>query len=402
MVTWGEKLSVHVRPYDKSELNLLKKLPCWTDIEEVIGDSVTGKLQEIPTAQFLLYSMFRDLDCNSVDDLKLCLRDQEQRLNRLFTEDESHVRTKPGFSATEHTGEANDFGIAFGLTVADLTFGTSEMDWKPIPVKTTKDNDYLGSNGKIKIDLEVKGSFVEDLSITPPTISNHKASIKEKKKAKGTAPSDTVRLGAIAAIGKDGTPIVRLVDPPTEQVERSPLDQQLLNRMWFLSRWITLISPRSTLAIALRGRIEALQQLVQIEELNRVVLVTGTGERIDITPYQTGQRSRFFASKSVVTDGPTGGVICPSASGVFFLGIMEDLLYLAVDQDFDAIRAFRRTPGTIFKTVRCRVPKSRKADYVEFQPRAEHDNEQYFDVEASGKVYYTAGGLGFGWLEQPN
>jgi hypothetical protein len=389
-----------VKAYDAAELDLLQKLSCWSDIQTVIGAGAVGKAQAIPREQFLLYSMFRDLDCNSVAELKAHVRNQERRLSRIVVDTSGVVNSKSDLNATEHTPEATDFGIAFGLTVADLIFGTTEMDWKPIPVKKTMDNDYLGSNGSIHIDLEVKGSFIKDISKTPSTVSNHKASIKAKKAAKGTPPANTVHLGIISAIAGSGTPVVRIVDPPSQLRERAPEEQQLLNRMDFLSRWISYISPRSAIAVALRGRLEALQQLDRIEQLDGLALVNGTGEKIDVSPYQFGQlHSRFFATKSVVSDGPTGGMICQHDEGVFFLGIMEDLLNLAVNQNFTAIRNFKRNPGTVTKTVSCIVPKGRKSEFDQIPIKWESSDGFYFRFDARGDLHYTAGGLVFGFLD---
>lgn len=396
---WTPLLSVEVRAYDAAELNLLKKLSCWSDVQTIVGSTVAGQLQTISTEQFLLYSMFRDLDCNSVAELKKYIRDQERRLSRLVVETDGTVTTKPGLKPTEHTAEATDFGIAFGLTVADLIFRTTESDWKSIPVQKTKDNDYIGSNGSIHIDLEVKGSFVGDISKTLPTISNHKASIKDKKTAKGAPPANTVHLGMIAAIAGMGTPVVRVVDPPSDVRDRSPQDQQLLHRMDFLSRWISCISPRSSLAIALRGRLEALKQLRRVEELDGLSLVTGTGEHIDVSPYVLGQvHSRFFTTKSVVSDGPTGGIICPLDDGVFFLGIMEDLLRLAINQNFEVIREYRRESGTVLKTVKCIISKGRKPEFGDLPIEWDTGDQSYLRFDAKGKLHYTTGGLVFGWL----
>lgn len=389
-----------MRAYDATELNLLKKLTCWSDIQAIIGSTVAGQPQSISTEQFLLYSMFRDLDCNNVADLKGYIRDQERRLSRLVVEAGGLVNSKRGLQPTEHTTEATDFGIAFGLTVADLIFGTTEMDWKSIPVTKTKDNDYLGSNGAIHIDLEVKGSFVDDISKTPSAISNHKASIKAKKKAKGPPPANTVCLGMIASVAGSGTPTVRVVDPPGDIEERSPQDQQLLHRMDFLSRWISCISPRSSLAIALRGRLEALRRMDRVDELDGLPLVTGTGAEVDVSPYQFGQiHSRFFATKSVVSDGPAGGIICATEDGVFFLGLMEDLLHMAVKQRFDEIRAYRHQPGTVSKTVSCAIPKGRKPEFSGLKVDWESDDQFYIRFQATGDLHYTAGGLVFGWLK---
>lgn len=396
---WTPSLSVQVKAYDAGELSLLQKLPCWPEIEAIVGPTSAGQANNIPTEQFLLYSMFRDLDCNSISDLKGYIRHQERRLSRLVVGTSGAVTSRPGLEATEHTAEAADFGIAFGLTVADLIFGTTEMDWKSIPVKRTRDNDYLGSNGSIHIDLEVKGSFVEDISKTPSTISNHKASIKAKKVAKGTPPANTVHLGLISAIAGTGIPVVRVVDPPSEVRQRSPQDQQLLHRMDFLSRWISCLSPRSALAVALRGRLEALLRLDRLEQLDGLALVSGTGEKIDVSPYQFGQvHSRFFATKSVVSDGPTGGMICRHFDRVFFFGIMDDLLTLSVNQDFKDIRSFRRNPGTVTKAVSCIVPKGRKSEFDQLPIKWDSNDGFYFRFEAKGDLHYTAGGLVFGLL----
>src|ERR1700722_4632714 len=105
--------------------------------------------------------------------------------------------------------------------------------------------------------------------------------------------------------------------------------------MRFLRDWISFISPRSQLAVAIQTRLAAMEQLANPFELENVPLLRGSGREFEFTPVGSspGNHSSFFLTKSRISDGPAGGVVVPLPSrDLFFLGIRQNLLEQAARQ----------------------------------------------------------------------
>ena len=79
--------------------------------------------------------------------------------------------------------------------------------------------------------------------------------------------------------------------------------------MYFLSDWISLISPRAHLSIALATRLKDLEVLKDAFELNKAPLpLSKTEPSISIFSYIGRQHSTFLTNKSHVSDGPARGL----------------------------------------------------------------------------------------------
>ena len=396
-------MQVRVEAYDSAELLELQKSPHWNQFQNVVGKTI-----DIDLEQFLVYSMFRDIDTCTLQELHQCVYAEEEALRRIVQGNGSHITARPNFQPAEHSAHAGFIGEGIGLCVADAIFDTIESDWSRITQKNTKTLDCIAARPNVTIEWENKGSFVDDVNAKVSAISNHKSGIKAKKAEANVSVNSGTRigLGSIASISLDPnqTPLVRIVDPPVEDLNRSPSDLQILHRMDFLATWICLISPRSRLASALRTRIEALRNIKEIGQLDGTPLRTGTNELFDLTPYGDSIHSRFFSARSIVADGPAGGVaIVVDKNWLFFAGIMPDLLEFAASQTFGELVAYRRTPGTVKKDVICVFSRGRfkseglNASAKSVRPRG----DGYFEIRLSGDIHYSASGLAFGWLPRP-
>lgn len=318
----------------------------------------------------------------------------------------------------EHLGEA------IGLSVASAIHGLTAADWVKIPVKKHPLNRRLlpsfdfaqASDGRHIVQLETKGTRSVDNRYKEPSVSKHATSIKAKKDALQDTgdqvdpyPSD-VRYGTITAIDDRAAGRVRcwLVDPPPDDPEISARDFKLLSRMAFLVRWISVISPQSQLSAALANRYQALLALRDPYELNNVRLRRGDGEEINF-PRMTHNGedfSSFFANKSKVSGGAAGGIGFKANDGqklktLGFVGIRQELLELAISQDFDEILSYTANSAIVDKKVEFTFSRTR---YDELRLAAVPSVRallvnNYHRFELEGPLFYGSSGLVFGWFE---
>jgi hypothetical protein len=225
----------------------------------------------------------------------------------------------------------------------------------------------VGSDGRHLVQVETKGSYVPRNDLKASTVSNHKASILGKKAVLAlggeSADANTVlRYGTIAVIG-DGAHALRcwLLDPPPDGIGFVPGRARILNRITFLRDWITFVSPRSSLAVALANRLSDLQAINDPWELDGLPLRRADGDVLSFAGTSWPiERSSFFAGKSVVADGPHGGVVIQGyGTRLFFVGIREALVQLALEQRFSDITAYRAEVGVVRKRIECRVSEQR-------------------------------------------
>ena len=280
--------------------------------------------------------------------------------------------------------------------------------------------DYqTASDARNIIELE-KRYELHNNSKKSPTISNHKASIHQKKisiaarekTANHNYPAN-VRYGTIAVMGENKKFPVKclLVDPPADANNNNARRLRLLNRMRFLADWISFVSPRSQLSAALNSRSAALETLRDPFELANTPLRRGNNDLFDLGPIDRYRHSRFFWNKAWVSDGPAGGIVARCNRDLLFLGFREDLPRIAADQDFDQLLSYRADIGSLAKTVQLQLTL-RKFQDLELPdtllPRktserlpggaAEPDR---FTVSLEGELHYTQEGLVFGLLPVP-
>lgn len=390
------ELAIDLRVYNDAHQALLQKLAIWPKIEKLVAGPFT-----VPLAQFLAYSLFRNRDTSTLEDLQrvACSRWDVLRL-ALAPSPDSFV-AKPTLVAGEHRPESQDIGEAIGLCVMDKIFETHEADWKRIPEGAEKTLDYLASDKERHLELEAKGSFVESRASKLPSISQHKASIEKKKEATPCVPGG-LRIGTITAMDReaDGRPLVWLLDPPIGIQEREPRATRLIHRLEFIHRILELINPTSTLVAALATRVVDLKQLPDPFLLDGAPL--GLPQREDARLF--GSRHRFFATRSVVADGPAGGVVTTAGeSHLFFAGVRESVVDLAERQDFEAIMNHVETAAVIEKKVVAVVSHGRFIrEGLNPEPNSVRTRGAgYFEIQLRGKLAYSSSGMVFGWLPRP-
>ena len=315
-------------------------------------------------------------------------------------------------TAQQNTGTTERLGEALGLVVISQIHKLIDADWVKIDVANTKrkwlDYNYAASDGGILIKTEAKGSFCTDNRNKEPSVSQHKSSIDAKKKdERSLTPSNAILYGTIGALDSrtDGLAQCWLLDPPLA-VEAQPREFRILARLTSIADLVSFVNPRAQVSSALKSRLAALRALRSIAELDSVPLQTGRGNKFSTETYSSnGRHNPFFARKSQVADGPAGGqVIQVDEKRIFFIGMREELLKLAIEQSFDAIESYRFEPGTVYKKVHCIVPEGRFQSNFSFArevPVEIKKSGAYVHFDLEGYLHYSTGGIVFGVLPIP-
>jgi len=415
-------ISVSVDFYNDDEKEKLLRYPTMDNIQSIVDNGI-----EIPTAEFLTYYLFKRkrpgkegyrgyqqlglLIHRSLIDLKDWVLFNGNSICSAQDIGEMDI------SITEKIGES------ISLSVMNRIHGMTEADWGKIPERRGRGAypvfDYshsvdsiTGSDGQYIVQVESKGSSVLDNRKISASISNHKANILNKKyridelEQQNSYPHEAgLRYGSITAIDQRQNGIIkcRLVDPAPEHSPILPQNLQLINRVRFLYDWISFISPRSQLSSSLATRLAALETLENPFELDKTPLYKGNGENFSIFPFDvfSHQPCGFFSNKSYVTDGPSGGVTLQLPNReMLFIGIMEDLIFQALDQNFENILSYEHYPGSISKRVRCFFSKGRYdklilPDHVEDRVI---DAAPYKSFDLFGELHYSREGTVFGIL----
>ncbi len=410
-------IRIDVSFYNDDQRRILLNYPTAPAIRELAEQGI-----EIPTSEFLAYYLFHRKRPGTYG-----YRDYSEIGRKLYValasldgciEFNGHsINTASGVrrqlnEISEHIGEA------VGLSVVSRIHGVIEADWSPIPEQrghgASPSFDYqLASDGHSFIQVENKGSSVDDNRRLSENIYAHKRSIDGKKRTlQGLATQNrdpypaVIRYGTISAVDprRDGNVKCWLLDPPVDTIEDTPKRYRLLQRMRFLRDWISFISPRSQLASALSTRLADLGTLRDPFELNGIPLRRGNDEPFEYLPYSIagyGDHSTFMMNKSKVTDGPAGGIVMQlSDKALFFVGIREDLLTLVTDQDFESVIKFKAESATITKTVECTFSKGR---YLRLKLPASYRQSidrtsTYVGFKLQGNLHYSPGGIVFGVL----
>lgn len=399
------KLYIDVEFYNREHAALLEKYPSAAKIQ-----AVAGKTLQVPVAEFLKNMMFHRVRHQHIRVLDA---DSERRdivrgyhaLDPYVRVDGDSIRLSEGVaSVPNHVSEY--IGESISLSVANRIFGLTDADWIPIAVDNRRPSfDYQSaSNGSELIQLEMKGSAVDDTELKSSSISTQSGRIDAKKVALAST-SGIERIGTIVSFPKaTGRIKCWLLDPEPDIEAADPRRLKLLSRLNFIWWVIWIIAPRSRLAMALASRIAAIRTLRDPFELTRIPLREASGEPMEVRyPSRVGsQVPNFFLSRSRIVEGPAGGVVVPiDRESMLFIGFREDLLHQAVKQDFDKILNYEASEAVIPKQVSCvvrhEVLRRMGVDLQDVRGANVSNTEVRF--ERLVHLAYTPEGLVFGELE---
>jgi len=406
-------IRVEIEYYSKVEKGKLLNYPSAAEIQALVANGI-----DIPMTEFLTYYLFH-----------------RRRPGKPGWQDYDQIARRIGIAIT-HIDEWIDFngtsiswpvdvghqehditehiGESIGLSVIGRLHGLTVMDWDRIPEQhgpnALRTFDYqLASDGRRVVQLEAKGSATSDNTVLTSAVRSHRQNITDKKtniiKNRDYPYPADLRYGTITVLGQNAISPVKclLVDPEPEGNEERARKLRLVQRMRFLRDWIVFVSPRSQLASALNTRLASLEELEDPFQLNGIPLRKGNGEFFD---YDAGAfflrgHSSFFANKSRITDGPAGGITIQLPDGNFFLlGIREELLELAANQELDNVLEYKTESGSITKEVVCFFNEGRfrlLSNQELLANRAERIRG-YYSLRVRGRIHYSDSGILYGVL----
>jgi hypothetical protein len=403
-----DTIEIEVAFYDKTEEESLKKSGL-SNIFNKLPSRIT-----VPTPDFCAYYLYYKLRphvpgfCNHSEVAKKWCQALFEFDGQVGFGDKSiHALSLKGNS----NGTIEQIGEAVGLSVASNLHGLHHGDWARIPKGNTKTADFrrnIASDSVHIIELENKGSIATSIAMKSPSISNHKNSIKEKKQElRANASEKTVMYGTIAVLDDQTNSVARcwLVDPPSSALD-DPRQFKILSRLEYISELISLLGPRSTLAASLQTRMSSLSTLPDITPLDRVSLRRGNGDEYTYEANTIDDHNPWFAGKTVVTDRSAGGQInMVRPDMMFFIGIREELVVYASEQNFDEIASYGFKSESVTKTLACVVPKGRFDStfdrYLDISKVNLRKFGAYVRFQIPALLHYTQSGLVFGAVEVP-
>lgn len=409
-----QHIKIDVNFYDETQENKLMAYPSAKSIQEVVKNGV-----EIPSEEFLTYYLFHKKrpGMRGYRNYEELGRKIGKSLNELdaFIEFNGNSIATPTDVGTQVDSITEYVGESIGMSVVNRIHNLSEADWARIPDRggryAPKVFDYqVASDGTSIVQVETKGSSIDNNSLKTSTVSNHKSSIITKKEEickledKKLYPYHAnLRYGTITVMDKRQNSTVKcwLLDPEPVEQKTPPVKLRLINRMRFLRDWIAFISPRSQFAAVLSTRVSELEALSDPFELDGIPLLKGTGEPFEIIPTPTGDTLGFLMNKSRVTDGPSCGIVTKiSPTALFYLGIRDKIAVHAAEQSFREILTYKAEIGTIHKEVRCVLHKNRfkRMDLPNWFVADVQEGPDYISFMLKGELYYNRDGLVFGVL----
>jgi hypothetical protein len=249
-----------------------------------------------------------------------------------------------------------EVGEAVSLSVAGALFGLTEADWTKIPEQQGPDAhstfDFertimgISSNDAV-VQIEAKGTFVDDNTKGQPNVRTHASNIKAKKKnikdaGDGYQHPAAALYGMIVSIDPLNDAKCFLLDPPLRPFLGEPRNLKIASRLDYVADLTEMLAPKAKLHAAVRTNAQSWRE--------------GSNENADLegSPFTAGNYIETYFSKNKVflADRDVVGEVFVGESGVpFFLGVEGDLVRVAIKQDPDEIVALSFIPGVEIRTI---------------------------------------------------
>ena len=210
-------------------------------------------------------------------------------------------------------------------------------------MRTSNFKRACGSTGYVQV--ECKGTSVADNQVTGTSgLRGFASHIAEKKVELRSKHPNVTAYGTIGAIDARENSVLKcwLLDPPGEAGDRDPKEQRILNRLFFIAELMETILPQSPTTMALYKRLVMLVGSDDLYDYNRVPL--------PVHPSNLGASLIF--RKARTPDNKSLGVnILLNDDSRFYYGMRQELVKLAVEQDFDQLLAMQWTPSTVSDSI---------------------------------------------------
>ena len=405
------KVRLDVAFYDEDEKELFKtNYP--EEFERINKIAEVGYI-EVSFADFKTYSQMQHR--NSEIEKLNSFRAIQQNIGDLYGNVNVYTDFDPEsgrFSSiytnnNEQNHVSESIGCGGVLSVLGAIYGLTQADWQRINIQGHKDFDFDSAvieNFDKMLVVEAKGSIVEDNRVKSD-LSNHKNRIKAKKEDedfKNKYPNGAdLLIGGITAIDDVNHAKVYLVDPPMNSniSKEFRFKIKTLKRLTYYLDWLTIISSRSYLTIALKNRINAIEKLDNIENLNALMLVNAKDEVLEM-------REFFFESKSHIDKQVFGKLHILNSKKAVFIGLAAELYDLIAFQNFDAICKYKTESFMEGKPIRLKISR-REAESLDFLNNINIDFEEtksntFNFVVVDAIVFQNSAGINYSILTPKN
>ncbi|NIR06608.1 MAG: hypothetical protein GTN82_14400 [Candidatus Aminicenantes bacterium] len=398
-------LTIKVDYYNEKNKDLLSQLSCIKSLNELVESGLKFKEEE-----FLTYTVFMEQmnlkGWRTYSELKKLLPPRAVIFKQYFDLDNGTIKSR--FTGSKmNKVQTQSAGVGAALTLVSRLYGLTEADWEIIPVKKYKDLDFeiaikgseIASTGEEIIQVEAKGTIIEDYNISQ-SIVNAKKSIEEKKETQRTQyDNKNTLIGVIAGFPHENNldAICRVLDPPPYEINEDPYKYKLLARLYFYWRQISLIS-KSHVLLALINRIQDIATLSDFRELSAQPLLNHRGEVFE-RPV-----SLFFSRSIVGQDLGFGEVFPINKDEFFFYGFDSEIIDLLIKQDFKEINGFLNKGRRELESEVKVLGRIRKSDLIEAHIdvsdlKMTPDKTRY-EMNLVGRCFETPAGRILGYLKR--
>lgn len=240
---------------------------------------------------------------------------------------------------TGSKGMQEQVGEAVSLSVAGTMFGLTAADWMLIPEqkgrKAHKTFDFertmvgVTSNAAV-IQIEAKGSFVNNNTVKQPAVDSHASNITKKKASivsKGNSYKHpaTARYGMIASIDAKNTAKCWLLDPPSTPFDGNAHNLKVANRLGYTAEILSLIAPKAKLPEVL------MRSANEWREKQNSSSIPDVGRPFTAHNYV----EQFLAKGKIWIEDRdiVGQLYIGEQDYIFFIGLHGDVIRRAIDQD---------------------------------------------------------------------
>lgn len=249
-------------------------------------------------------------------------------------------------------------GEAVGLSVAGKLFGLTAADWDVIPVERYKAFDFervmtgiTTSNSVVQI--EVKGTFVNDNTVYDDKVSAQASGIAKKKRSIAKAGSSyarpaAVRYGMITSIDPKNKARCFLLDPPGDVFDGEPRNHKIANRLDYVAQLVSLLAPRATLPEALVMRANRWRAGNPLPSSEYLESLAGYHFTADNYVEDFLARGKVF----VKTLDVVGQLFKGPSGRTFFLGLKGDVVRTAIRQNPEVIAQQSFQPASLRTAIR--------------------------------------------------
>lgn len=406
-----DEIKVSVEFYNVDQKKLFQKYPNADIINALVEKEIIISKDEFLAYMMFIEQMERD-GFSTYEELKARISSRLGDIDEFLKFANGSVQSILPPGDMMQIGFTERIGVALGLCVINKIHGLTAADWKKIPTVSGEDGhptfDFeIASTGENFIQVENKGSIVEDNSLKPPSVSNHFSGICKKKKyvrdeeAKAKIKlHDNLYYGTIGVLdGKDNSKAkVYLIDPPAFQIEMEPNKYKLLARLYYYLDVFKIIDVREKIVKSLEIRISEIINSQDYLRFNNIPL-----EEKPKSFYYYMEKKMFVSIDINEAFGKVFFIEKEQKIFPYIIAFPKVIMRLIINQDFDGILEYNYNPDFIKEDVQVLI-RLNAAGYDENAILSENikfvfnEKRNYYETIYYGKVYHSSDGRIFGLL----